>query len=111
MSNTKELLKLIAENPDLPVVPLVDYEIVGEDCGRWLGSFGNAYVGEYALFNDRYYEDREEFKERYVDYHCDELYPLFFIDVKDEEREKYLDEIADKYFIKAIIINIDMPDC
>lgn len=110
MSNTKELLKLVAENPDLPIIPLVDSEVVPEDCGRWLGSFGSVYVGEYALFNDRYYDDREDFKEDYLNFHCDELYPLFFIDVKDEEREKYLDEIADKYFIKAIIVNIDLPE-
>lgn len=106
MNNTKKFLKLIAENPDLPVIPMVDYEIVGEDYGRWLGSFGNAYVGEYALYNDRYYEEREKFKECYVDYHCDELNLN-----NSEELEKYLDKIADKYFIKAIIVNIDLPDC
>ena len=33
----KELLKHIQENPDLPIVPMVDGEIVGSDeYGRWL---------------------------------------------------------------------------
>lgn len=112
-SNTNELLRLIAENPDLPVVPMVDYEVVYEDCGRWLGSFGSAYVGEYALFNDRYYDDREEFKEHYFDYHDEEIDKQFncnSVHEMNESIEKYLDEVADKYFIKAIIVNIDLPD-
>lgn len=116
MSNIKELLKLVSENPNLPVVPMVDYEVVaGDDYGRWLGSFGNVYVGEYALFKDRFYDDREEFKEDYFDYYSDELCEKFNYDpwdnTKNEELEKYLDEVADKYFIKAIIVNIDLPDC
>lgn len=112
-SNTNELLRLIAENPDLPVVPMVDYEVVYEDCGRWLGSFGSAYVGEYALFNDRYYDDREEFKEHYFDYHDEEIDKQFncnSVHEMNESIEKYLDEVADKYFNKAIIVNIDLPD-
>lgn len=113
-SNTNELLRLIAENPDLPVVPMVDYEVVYEGYGRWLGSFGAACVGEYALFGERYYEDREEFKEQYFSYHEEELCERFNYDpVHDginEALEKYLDEVADKYFVKAILVNIGLPD-
>lgn len=43
----EELFKLMQENPELPVVPMVDYEIIGEDCGRWLGAWGSSYIGEY----------------------------------------------------------------
>jgi len=114
MSNAKELLKLVAENPDLPIVPMVDYEIVGDGCGRWLGSFGSVYVGEYTIFNDRYYDEREDFKEHFFDYCYDELSERFNYDpcdnTENKELEKYLDETADKYFIKAIIVNIDLPD-
>ena len=59
MTKIQKFLKLISENPDLPIIPMVDHEVVCEDCGRWLGSFGNAYVDEYVLFNDRYYDERE----------------------------------------------------
>lgn len=133
MNNSQELIKLISENPSLPVIPMVDYEVVSDDgCARWLGSFGRSYIGEYALFDEkeRYYEDREEFKEDYYDYYCDELCEKFkyescitfanddrFVDeqvAKNKENEKrlnkYLDEIADKYFRKAIIVYIDVPD-
>ena len=54
-------LKLVKKNPTLPIVPMVDYEIVGEDWSRWLGAFGSAYVGEYACYDDRYFEDREDY--------------------------------------------------
>ena len=111
MSKTQKLIKLISENPELPILPMVDYEVVCEDCGRWLGSFGNAYVGEYTLFNDRYYDEREEFKEDYLDFYCDELCEKFDIySDKDKRLEKYLNEVADKCFIKAIIVNIDLPE-
>lgn len=29
--NTKELLELIKENPDLPILPMVNYEVCGDD--------------------------------------------------------------------------------
>ncbi len=43
----KELFKLMQENPDLPVVPMVDGEIVpGDDYGYWQGDWGAARVDE-----------------------------------------------------------------
>ena len=50
--NIEELLKLIRENPDLPVVPFVDGEIPGDDCGYWLGAWGSAIIDEYLLSNN-----------------------------------------------------------
>ena len=40
----EEFIKLMQENPDIPVVPTVD-----DDCGRWMGSFGSAQVDEYLI--------------------------------------------------------------
>ena len=36
-NNWEELFRLMQENPDLPVVPMVDGEIVGDDSGYWVG--------------------------------------------------------------------------
>lgn len=127
----KEFLRLIEENPNLPIVPMVDCEIVGDGYGRWLGAFGYAYVGEYALYDDRFYDDREEFKERYYDINDEALAERFEynprindftvaqnkytaldleINTFNEKRlEEYLDKVADEYFTKAIIVNIDLP--
>ena len=73
----EKFLTLVKQNPTLPIVPLVDYEIVSEDCGRWLGSLGECYVGEFAIYGDRYYTDRNEFKERYYDRNDEELCERF----------------------------------
>lgn len=101
---TEELFKLIAENPDLPIVPMVDGEIVGDDCGRWIGAWGSSYIGEYILGADRVHfrEDddpseidtvlSEQFGEEYYSYICDDM-------------EAY----AGLPWIKAIIVNIDVP--
>lgn len=49
MKNGMQLLKLIQENPELPIVPIVDGEIPGDDCGWWLGTWGDSRVDEYLL--------------------------------------------------------------
>ena len=39
--NREELFRLMKEHPDLPVVPMVDSEIVADDCYTyWMGSWG-----------------------------------------------------------------------
>ena len=47
--NRDELFRLMRENPDLPVVPMVDAEICGDDCGYWLGNWGSVSVDEYLI--------------------------------------------------------------
>ena len=59
-SNAKcgELLRLIAENPSLPVVPMVYSEVVQDDgYAWWLGSFGEVSVDEYVIFKSSKYDD------------------------------------------------------
>lgn len=52
--NSKELLELIAKYPDLPVIPLVDDEVVGDDsCGWWLGRWGRCEVTKYFVGRER----------------------------------------------------------
>lgn len=128
----KEFLKLVAENPDLPIFGFVDSDVVADDSGRWLASFGKAYVGEIAATEERFFDDRESFKEDYYDSHDEELDERFhystwineftleqgkctaeqFAANKEAQKalDKYLDEVADKYFVKAILVNINTPD-
>ena len=74
------LLQLIKENPDLTIIPMVYYEVVDGDYNRWMGSIGDCYVGEYAILNERYYEDRDEFEEDYYDYNMEEINEQFGYD-------------------------------
>lgn len=119
--NIRNLIKLIQENPDLPVISAVEQEAVSDEYGYSIASFGNAYIEDYAIYDDRYYDDRESFKEAYYDYHDDELCEKFNynprLSIEDEENNKnsclldeYLDGIADKYFKKAIVVYIHPYD-
>lgn len=121
-------LKLIKKNPTLPIVPMVDSDVVSEDCGYWMGSFGSASVGEYTCYDDRFFDDREEFKERYYENNDEGLCEKFNYkpwmynenaytkkqieaNKKNEKRlDEYLDKVADEYFKKAIIVYINLPD-
>lgn len=120
-------------HPDLPVFPMVDSDVVcGDEYGWWLGSFGEAYVGEYALYGDRYFEERDDFKEAYYGNNNDELYEKFGYEPllneylvkqgrntaaeleenkrKEKLLDEYLDKIADDYFRKAILVYITTQD-
>ena len=133
MTNQEEFIKLVSENPDLPVIPLVDHEVCAEGWGWWLGSLSCVKKGEIVFYDERWYDDRIAFVEQYYDNHCDELCEKFnFIPdmeyrhnkrgefteeaiIKNREAEKELDnyirtEIADKYFTEAIILYIGLPN-
>lgn len=47
--NTMELLKVIGANPELPVVPMVDGEVVGDDCGVFMGALGRVTVDKFIV--------------------------------------------------------------
>lgn len=53
MTRTEEFLKLVHDNPDLPIIPLVDADVVCDDCGYWLGDFGRSEVNEYYMGRER----------------------------------------------------------
>ena len=132
MNQTQEFLKLVQDNPDLPIVPMVDAEIVCDDCGWWMGSFGSAVVGEYTCYDERFFDDREDFKERYYDLNDEALCERFGYEPRinqfamaqnkytqldfeinsfNEKRlEEYLDRVAEEYFTKAIIVYIGLPE-
>ena len=57
--NREELFRLMQENPDLPVVPMVDGEVAGVDRGYWLASWGCSRVDEYLICE---YAERTVFK-------------------------------------------------
>lgn len=77
--NRDELFRLMRENPDLPVVPMVDAEIFGDDSGYWCGAWGHASVDEY-LACERY--DYMAFKS------WDDVFDVLEKYLTDEEFEK-----------------------
>ena len=112
-NKTEELIKLIKENPELPVVPMVNYELALciEDYGYWVGSFGSAQVEEFACVemygNNKviYKQDQGYIEEYFAEKILDENE-----DLSDEEIEKLAHERAEALpWKKAIIVYIELP--
>ena len=106
--NREELFRLMQENPELPVVPMVDGEIPGDDCGYWLGAWGGARIDEYLLISN---------SERMVFKSDDDVFDVLEQHLSDEELEKLPETEAECRpfydalpWTKAIIVYINLPD-
>lgn len=106
--NRNELIRLIQENPELPVAPMVNGELVGDDCGYWLGTLGTAVIDEYFLPN---HSDQIMYKSD------DNVFEALNAHLTEEEFETLPETEAEcrPYYdalpwIKAIIVYIDAPD-
>lgn len=101
---TRELFELIRNNPDLPILPFVDSEIVADDdYMRWIGSWGSSHIIEYIMVE--MYNDYPKMVERGET----ERYEEFLLDQgwSDEAVEEHIKNIE---WIKAIAVNIDLPE-
>lgn len=104
--NVNNLINLIKQYPDLPVVPMVYYDVVAEDCGTWMGKWGQARVDEYLLISGKYGAGKVYFKsDEDIDY-------VLYNYLSEDEYERMTEEEAvDKYeklpWIKAIVVDID----
>lgn len=106
---TKALVDLINENPDLPVITMVDTEIVGDDTyGRWYSSIGYSRVDEYVVY-EKYYGDQpniiyksdiDEIIEDLIERHEDNL-------LTDELAHEMANALNWK---KAIFLSVDLPN-
>lgn len=107
--NIKNLLKLISENPDLEILPMVDSECVqSDDYSCWLSTWGDAKVDYYYSTKERIYfkdYDFEDVVEKFMDENSDEEE---YKNLSDEEFEKIAEEKVEAYnWVKAIIVNIN----
>ncbi len=104
-----DLLQLMKDNPELPVIPMVDTEVVaGDEYGYWMASFGECQVREFAV--DEWYGDgviryRDE---PFVEENLIEAIAERKYDGTDEDYEKAKVE-AEKLWTKAIIVKIELP--
>lgn len=102
---TRELFELIRDNPDLPILPFVDSEIVADDgYNRWIGSWGSSGIIEYIMVE--MYNDYPEIVEK----DDTEKYEEFLYDTTEMTEEEIQEHINGIEWIKAIVVNIDLPD-
>lgn len=105
MSNIENLINLIQENPDLPVIPMVEYEVVADDDYiRWMASIGDSKISDFCIWNDRVYTDKQNLIEDLIDKE------YFFSEETDDEILESAQKQANEIMQKAIILNIDLPD-
>ena len=126
------LLELIAANPELPIVPLVNGEICWDDGSYWMGAFSTASIELVGLIGDHWYDDVDSFKEVYYDKYSTELCEKFNYDPRccvasiqrgehteeqftanclaEAELDEYLSEMVTKYMKRCIVVYVDAPD-
>lgn len=105
-NNINQLLKLIKENPELEIVPMVDSEIGGDDYSYYMGEWGTPEIDEYHCSDERIYFKEQDFEEL-VDEFIDNNYKEYN-DLTDEELEKLAEEkINNLEWVKAIVVHIN----
>lgn len=108
--NTKELLELIKENPDLPILPMVNYKVCGGDFAYWTGCFSRPMVDEF-VFDEWYGDGCVRFKSDGDDDTIIEgIAEHKFGDCTKEENWKKAEEYLKTLWKKAIICYIELPD-
>lgn len=107
IENIKNLAKLIAENPNMPVIPMVEQEVIGDDqAKRWAGHIGTSEVKEFILRENiegtffYYRKDQENLIDMIAENSEEEDYSV----AQQEAREK----VNAMQWNKAIFLNVDM---
>ena len=108
---TKDLIKLMQEYPDYPVVARIDSDVCYEaDQFSWyLGNFGSAEIGELLIYHEfsytaKVYTERRHFIEDWKD---DNYCKVGFSQLPYEEFEEIAKKVCDKQnWKKVIFVNI-----
>ena len=105
--NIKDLLKLIDEHPDLPVIPMVGQDIVADCTGEWVAHFGKAEIKKMCIYGEKVIFREEKNAIKTIE--ALELEGLTEGRTREESLEKlnrYLDELE---WLEAIIVHIETP--
>lgn len=100
-----ELLALMKENPHLPIVPMVDSEVVADDTwGYWLGSWSTASVDKYYSGEERiYFYNENDMEDLLVEVKGWDWYD----DASDED---VLEVYRSLPWVKCIMVYITTPE-
>lgn len=108
--NFKELMKLIQENPELRVVPMVEYEVCGGDeCAWWEGKFGTAKIDE-VFSKDEYIYIKSKDQAKLIEEAIEDDFIGLENDVSTADAEDYAEKKVDAYdWEKVILVHINTP--
>ena len=109
--NIKDILKLINEHPDLLVIPMVGQDIVLDDMGDWVASFGKAEIRKICIYEETvifYDEDPLKMAEALDFYH--DFPGELFDSVSTGETNKLTKEAIDSLdWLEVIIVYVETP--
>lgn len=111
VKDSTELRKLIAENPELPIVVMVGREAACDDFGFTLCTSVNCGISEVldcdVPWSSDVYTDRDEFEESLSNYLCDKEEYLKLWEDEFNEVLRFHKEKFEPYWRKAIVIYAD----
>ena len=108
--NIKDLLRLIEEHPNFPVIPMVGQDIVADCTGEWVAHFGKAEVKKMCIYGEKVI-----FREWKNAIDTLEAFESEGLIVREESKKReetiaiinsYLDELD---WLEAIIVHIETP--
>ncbi|KYD11431.1 hypothetical protein B4102_2159 [Heyndrickxia sporothermodurans] len=107
-SNIEGLLKLVKDNPELEIVPMVDNDVCGgDDFGYWMGSWGKASIDEVYHLDERIYfrsKDEDELVEKLV------WNEEFISGLSEDEAISKAENVVNHYeWEKVIAVYINVP--
>ena len=93
--NVKNLVRLINENPDLPVIPMVGQDIVADYTGEWVADLGIAEALELCIYGER------------VIFKNDKGIQMLKLELDSEAvTEEFIESLV---WMKAIVVHIETP--
>ena len=115
MSNGKvtEILNLMNDYPELPVLPMVGGEIVADDSyAYWTASWGDAEAKKLCIYDERViFLDEDYLWETAEELNLDYDVLGLTDEIPDDEATKKLREILDSLdWLEAIVVYINTPD-
>lgn len=98
-----QLLELMQANPELPVIPCVDGDVVsGDEYYCWLGSWGESAVQEFVIGRERTYYREDDISEM-NDVLCEHYDPELVDNMTEEETRAAYNALPWK---KAIFVDV-----
>nr|DAR78924.1 MAG TPA: hypothetical protein [Caudoviricetes sp.] len=103
--NIKEILKLIEEHPDLPVIPMVGQDIVADCTDEWIANFGKAEIRKICMYEEAiiFYDENLLKIAEALDFYRD------FLGVCGETGKLTKEAIDSLDWLEVIIVHIETP--
>ena len=100
-----QLLDLMKENPHLPIVPMVDAEVVADDMyAFWLGSWHSSSIDKYYKGDERvYFYDERDMEDLLV-----ETKGWDWLETSSDEED--LEAYRSLPWVKCIVVYITTPE-